>query len=423
LGPRSTALMVVLGMAAATLLAGMLWLWPALARRRAGAVLARIALLGGLQLSVLGLVFVYVNRTYEFYASWSDLFGTNYVAGKIVAVQQGAGGAGAGAPGAGSQSAGWLSAGGLSAGGLSARQHGAGRPAGGKPAGGKPAGGKPAGGKPAGGKPGGGLAAPGNRISSAVMIASTPVAVPGARRGAGGWLETVRFTGPVSGITTTGYVYLPGAYAHTTGALPVIVVISGQAGRSAAAGAAQVAATAGTEMKAHRLGPAVVAMLPAAVAGRSDQGCLDVPGGPQAATFFSQDLPLALAQAYRVVSGPSGWGVLGGVGGGYCALQLATAPSAPFAVAAVRPGTYTTPPGQLSPATGPWLRSQDNLLWRLRTWPPPPVRVLFAGPGQPRQFLSLVRPPMSAATTSLAAGFSPLAPVLDWIGHALTGRA
>jgi pimeloyl-ACP methyl ester carboxylesterase len=68
LGPRSAALIVVLAIAAAALLAGMLWLWPPLARRRAGAVLARIALLGGLQLSVLGLVFVYVNRTYEFYA-------------------------------------------------------------------------------------------------------------------------------------------------------------------------------------------------------------------------------------------------------------------------------------------------------------------------------------------------------------------
>lgn len=368
MGPRSTALMVVLVIAGAALLAGMLWLWPVLARRRVGAVLTRIALLGGLQLSVLGLVFVYVNRTYEFYASWSDLFGTNYVAGKIVAVQRGA------------------------------VQRGS-------------------------GQRGSGLVAPGNQISSVVTLASTPVAVPGARRGAGGRLETVRFTGPVSGITAVGYVYLPGAYARTAGPLPVIVVISGQAGRAAAAGAAQVGATAAAEMKARRLAPAVVAMLPAAVAGRSDQGCLDMPGGPQAATFFSQDLPRALAQAYRVATGPSGWGVLGGVGGGYCALQLATAPSGPFAAAAVRPGTYTAPPGQLPSATGPWLRSQDNLLWRLRNWPPPPVRVLFAGPGRSRQFLSLVRPPMSAAITSPAAGSSPLAPVLDWIGHTLTGRA
>jgi hypothetical protein len=365
--------MVVLVIAGAALLAGMLWLWPVLARRRVGAVLTRIALLGGLQLSVLGLVFVYVNRTYEFYASWSDLFGTNYVAGKIVAVQRGPGQRGSAERGSGQR--------------------------------------------------GSGLVAPGNQISSVVTLASTPVAVPGARRGAGGRLETVRFTGPVSGITAVGYVYLPGAYARTAGPLPVIVVISGQAGRAAAAGAAQVGATAAAEMKARRLAPAVVAMLPAAVAGRSDQGCLDMPGGPQAATFFSQDLPRALAQAYRVATGPSGWGVLGGVGGGYCALQLATAPSGPFAAAAVRPGTYTAPPGQLPSATGPWLRSQDNLLWRLRNWPPPPVRVLFAGPGRSRQFLSLVRPPMSAAITSPAAGSSPLAPVLDWIGHTLTGRA
>ena len=365
MGPRSTALIVVLAVAAAALLAGMLWLWPVLARRRIGAVLGRIALLGGLQLSVLALVFVYVNRTYEFYASWSDLFGTNYVAGKIVAVQHGAG-------------------------------------------------------RPVAGQAGTGYAAPGGQTSSVATLASTPVAVPGARRGAGGRLETVQFTGPVSGIRAIGYVYLPGAYTRTTVPLPVIVVISGQAGHAAAS---QVAAAAAAQMNAQRLAPAVVAVLPAAVAGRADQGCLDMPGGPQAATFFSQDLPVALAQAYRVVPGPSGWGVLGGAGGGYCALQLATAPSAPFAVAAVRPGTYTAPPGSLPSATGPWLRSQDNLLWRLRNWPPPPVRILFAGPGQASQFLSLVRPPMSAATTTLATGSSQLAQVLDWIGHTLTGRA
>ena len=389
MGPRSTALIVVLAAAAATLLAGVIWLWPVLARRGLAPVLARIALLGGLQLSVLGLVFVYVNRTYEFYASWSDLFGTSYLPGKIVAVQQGTGGPGSSRPGTGELGAGRLGAG-----------------------------------RPGAGRAGAGHAVPGGPAAPMVTLASTPVTVPGIRRGTGGRLDTVRFTGPVSGITTRGYVYVPDGYARITRPLPVIVVIAGQmAGPGAVYGAPQVAAVAATQMKAGRLAPAIVAVLPAAVAGHADQGCLDVPAGPQAATFFSQDLPAALTRAYRVDAAPSGWAVLGGVGAGYCALQLATMPSGPFAVAAVRPGTYATPPGHLAPGTGPWLRSQDSLLWRLRHWPPPPVRVLFAGPGHARQFQSLVRPPMSTVTGSLAAGSAPLAPVVDWIGHALTGRA
>ncbi len=332
MGPRSTALIVVLAAAAVALLAVMIWQWPALARRGLAPVFARIALLVGLQVSVLGLIFVYVNRTYEFYASWSDLLGTTYIPGKIVAVQQRPGGTG-GQPGAGRPSMGRPGQAPLLAGGSGAGGSGAARP---------------------GPAPlGGGRTVPGTLPAAMVRLTSTPVLVPGARRGAGGSLEKVRVTGPVSGSTA--------------------------------------------------------------------KGCLDVPAGPQAATFFSQDLPAALTHGYRVDAAPSGWAVLGGVGGGYCALQLATLPSGPFAVAAVRPGIYAAPPGRLAAGTGPWLRSQDNLLWRLRNWPPPPVRVLFAGPGHARRFQSLVRPPMSAVTGSLGAGSAPLAPVLDWIGHALAG--
>jgi hypothetical protein len=395
LGPLSTALIVVLAASAAALLAAMIWLWPALARRGLAPVLARIALLGGLQFTVLGLVFVYVNRTYEFYASWSDLFGTSYVPGKIVAVQR------------------------------SVRVPGGGRPGAGRPGAGGPGIGRPGIGRPGISGPGAGHPVLSGQGPAMVTLTSTPVTMPGVRRGAGGWLETVRFTGPVSGITTRGYVYMPDGYARITHPLPVIVVIAAQmtAGPGAAYGAPQIAATAAAQMTAGRLAPAIVAVLPAAVAGHVDQGCLDVPAGPQAATFFSQDLPMALVRAYRVDAPPSGWAVLGGVGGGYCALQLATLPSGPFAVAAVRPGTYAAPPGHLAPGAGTGLRSQDNLLWRLRHWPPPPVRILIAGPGHARQFQSLVRPPMSTVTGNLAAGSAPLVPVLDWIGHALAGRA
>jgi Putative esterase len=347
--------MVLLAVVAAGLLAATLWLWPVLARRGAGAVALRAALLVVLQASVLGVVFVSVNRTYEFYASWSDLLGTDHSVARVAAARPG---------GTGTVTAG--------------------------------------------------------QASPVVTLASSRVTVPGAHRDLGGRLAEVRIAGPVSGITATGHVYLPPGYSPHSRPLPVIVVISRQADSSAASyGAPRVAAVAAAQIRAGRMAPAIIAVLSPAVAGRADQGCLDSPGGPQAATFFSQDLPRALTLAYHAVPGPAGWAVLGGTGGGYCALQLATAPSGQFAVAAAAPGIYTVPPGRGGTPASPGLRRQDDLLWRLRNWPPPPVRVLFAGAGRPRRLLSLVRPPMAAATTGPVAGPQPLAPELDWIGHAL----
>jgi hypothetical protein len=359
-GPQGVPLMVLLTVVAAGLLASTLWLWPALARRGAAFVALRIALLAGLQVSVLGAIFISVNRSNDFYASWADLLGTDHRVGQVVAVQP-------------------------------AASHDAAA----------------------------------RRVSLVRPLASSPVTVAGAQRGPAGWLEKVRFDGPVSGIATTGHVYLPPGYSATSRPLPVILVITRHTGGYSAP---RVAAAATAQIRTGRMAPAIIAVLPPAVAGSDDRGCLDSPGGPQAATFFSQDLPQALTHAFRAEPGPSGWAVLGGAGGGYCALQLATAASGQFGVAAAAPGSYTVPPGRRETAGSPGLRSQDNLLWRLRHWPPPPIRVLFAGRGQAAQFASLVQPPMSVTVASppLGGGASalpPLAPALDWISHALAAHS
>jgi hypothetical protein len=161
--------------------------------------------------------------------------------------------------------------------------------------------------------------------------------------------------------------------------------------------------------------------------------------------FFSQDLPAALRAAYRVPSGPAGWGLLGDASGGYCAMELVMTSSDRFAVAAAPAADYRVPPGvpaapgvTPSPRDGstthqdrrtpaPWLfggspllQNEADLLWRLRDLPPPPVTVLFTGAnagdlGQARVFMSAVRPPMKASTVTPAAptGAQPTAPVID----------
>ena len=77
--------MAVLAVTAGRLLAAILWWWPRLAGRGIRPVLMRIGALLALQVSVLGLIFVIVNRSAEFYASWSDLFGAQSGGGAVIA--------------------------------------------------------------------------------------------------------------------------------------------------------------------------------------------------------------------------------------------------------------------------------------------------------------------------------------------------
>jgi enterochelin esterase-like enzyme len=350
-GLRSGSLFALLALVTAGLAAAALG-WPALARRGPAGVLARICVLGVLQACVLALIFAWVNRSQEFYSSWSDLLGTDTVSGQIVPVT---GGGPAGSPG------------------------------------------------------------------ETAPVALLPTA-PGrhAARLRPGGLQQFRFTGAVSGISADGYVFLPPGYSATGPRLPVLVVISSRLrGRTAGSAARQVAATAAAAIAARHLPKLVIVMLRPDVGGHHDEGCLDVPGGPQAATFFTQDVPRAVGEAFRVSMTPSRWGVIGGPGGGYCALQLATSPAAPFAVAAVPSGSYATPPGT-APALTTWLRAQDSVTWRLQHWPPPPLQVRFTTAGGGSGLATLARPPLRVTLASPIAGTVPLAQILVWAGRALT---
>jgi enterochelin esterase-like enzyme len=356
LGLTSLALVVVLVMAGLAALAGTLWWWPRLAGPGLRSLLLRIGALSALQVSVLGLIFVVANRSAEFYSSWSDLFGTDRASGAIVAV------------------------------GLGSSQ----------------------------------------TTAPVKVISVAPVPVPGRRRAPGGRLQAVQIHGQLSGLTAPGYVYLPPRYpraAARAAPLGVVVVISDQLGSQGSAfSARQLAVTAAGQIAVGHLKPLIIVMLPARVGNQAygvDQGCLDVPAGAQAGTFFAQDLPQAVESAYRAASGPAGWALLGDSSGGYCAVQLAMTNSQVYSAAVAPPADYTTPPGSADNGGSPQIAEQDDLLWRLQHQPMQPVSVLFAGPGQAPGFLSLVRPPMRVSSMPLATGTWPLAPVFDWIGRTL----
>jgi enterochelin esterase-like enzyme len=361
----SPALVAVLSVIAAALLVSVLRWWDKLAGRGARPVLLRIVALSAVHLSLLSLIFVVVNQSAEFYASWSDLLGTDTGGGAITAA-------------------------GTSSGQVA--QYRSGR-----------------------------------ATSQVVVTGSSAVAASGPHGADGGRLQAVRIHGQLSGLTAPGYVYLPDGYPRASDRaprLPVVVVISDQVGGGQAApySAGRLSATAANQIAAGRLAPLVLVMLPARV-GYRDQGCLNVPGGAQAATFFAQDLPDALRLAYRVGPQPSRWGLMGDSSGGYCALQLAMTSSAAFSAAVLPPGGYTAPPGQGLADGSPQLRAQDNLSWLLRHQPMQPISVLFAGQGSAQPFVSLASAPMRAASTGLASGERPLAPLLDWIGRTLSRRS
>lgn len=356
MGLTSPALLAVLAVTTGVLLAAVLWWWPRLAARGIRPVLMRIGALLALQVSVLGLIFVAVNRSAEFYASWSDLFGTQSGGGAVIAGRYDTG------------------------------QNGS------------------------------------IQAAPPVTVAGrTAVAVPGRPTAAGGLLETVRFHGQLSGLTVPGYVYLPAGYRGTSGRrLPVAVAISDQASRSGDEySASRLAATAARQMDTGQLPPLILVVLPAHI-GQDDQGCLDVPGGPQAALFVTEDLPQAMSSAYPVLAPASRrWALIGDSSGGYCALQLAMTNSATFSAAAVPPGGYTVPPGPDASGGSPEIRTQDNLAWLLRHQPMQPISVLFTGPGRAQPYLAQARPPMRAGQIGLTTGNWPMTRVLDWVGGAV----
>jgi Putative esterase len=392
-GLTSGSLIGLAGFFATGAFALTLGMWRRLATP--GHVLARLALLLCAQVSVMLVLFLSVNKSFGFFASWSDLFGTNDGTGQIVAPRH---------PG-GHQP-------------RPIQSQGAGEVAARTPPGWPPAG-------------PGSLPAPG--------------ALAGSRYGL---LSLVRVNGARSGISASAYVYLPPQYfwpAQAGQTFGVVVVISGRvASPGAPYSAASLAATAADEIAAGRARPAIYVMLSPAVAGGRDRGCLDVPGGPLAATFFSQDLTSAIESSYPVSHAAAGWTVLGDPAGGYCALSLAMRHSDRFGAATAPLAGYGAPPGSAGtrPGTTGWwlsggsqqLARQNDLAWRLRNLPPPPVTLCFlrgGAAGQPGSahkgaaaaFLALLKPPARVSQLSLTSGPGSLAPVIDRITAQLSPGA
>ncbi|AZQ70435.1 alpha/beta hydrolase-fold protein [Streptomyces abikoensis] len=200
-----------------------------------------------------------------------------------------------------------------------------------------------------------------------------------------GQVDRIEINGPVTGLSMDGFAYLPPQYfqkGHEKDTFPVIVSITGQPGQSInLITKAKVPQAASKAVMAGQMKPTIVLMLRPSVVADRDTNCTDVPGGPQALTFFNQDVPVAVNDVYRVDNTRGGWGAVGNSTGGYCALKMAmTNPYRYGAAAGLSTDLFAREDrdtGDLY-AGNKQIKNESDLTWRLEHMPPPPVSLLLA---------------------------------------------
>ncbi len=199
-----------------------------------------------------------------------------------------------------------------------------------------------------------------------------------------GQVDRIEIRGPVTGLSMDGYAYLPPQYfqkGHEKDTFPVIVAITGQPGVSKnLITQVKVPQAASAAVTGKRIRPTIVLMVRPSVVADRDTNCTDVPGGPQALTFFNQDLPIAVNDHYRADNARGAWGAVGNSTGGYCALKMAMTNPARYGAAA---GLSTDLFARQDRETGDLyagnkqIKNESDLTWRLEHLPPPPASLLL----------------------------------------------
>jgi S-formylglutathione hydrolase FrmB len=259
-----------------------------------------------------------------------------------------------------------------------------------------------------------------------------------------GRVVQVDLHGARSALSATASVWLPPqyfqpAYAHSQ--FPGVEVLTGYPGSEAGLiSGMKYPQYLLNEITAHRAAPMVLVMMRSAVAFPRDTECTDVPAGPQALTYFSQDVPAAISNAFRVRA--TGWGAMGDSTGGYCAVKIAMMHSDVIPAAVALSGYFHTlrdnTTGDLWGGSSE-IRKLNDLEWRLAHLPAPPASLFLAiarteaGPNGYRdtqRFLSQVRSPLQVQTMILPSGGHNFAswslemgPSLDWLSARLRAAA
>jgi S-formylglutathione hydrolase FrmB len=216
-----------------------------------------------------------------------------------------------------------------------------------------------------------------------VVSTSDVPGVRAARPETGGQVQKVDIVGRTTHIGAPAYVYLPPEYfqpQYRKRTFPVAVVLTGYPGTAKSlVTKLNYPSTAQRMAKDGQMQPMILVMLRPTVAPPRDTECVDVPGGPQAETFFAKDLPDAVLSKYRAGKQPGSWGVIGDSTGGYCALKLAMHHPNVYTAGAGLSPYYKAP---IDPTTGDLfhgdkkLRDRADLWWLLQHEPAPDTSLL-----------------------------------------------
>ncbi|WP_220182752.1 alpha/beta hydrolase [Sphaerisporangium album] len=251
------------------------------------------------------------------------------------------------------------------------------------------------------------------------VIGTTRVPLISGRNGdAGGRLQQVVISGATSRLSSPAYIYLPPQYfeeRYANTRFPVIVALTGYPGDARnLVTRMNMPAVAARAIDRREMIPTIMVLMRPTVAPPRDTECVDVPGGPQAETYFTKDLKEAMAGSFRVGTDAANWGILGASTGGYCALKIAMRHPEAYS-AAVSLSGYFKPP--IDATTGDLfggsrkLRNENDMMWRLDHLPHPPISVLVTSSRKGESnypstlaFLRAVKPPMQAASLILPSG-------------------
>ncbi|MGW1377977.1 alpha/beta hydrolase [Streptomyces sp. NPDC002446] len=295
-----------------------IWLWPRLSKKNWRAVLGRVGLLLATQLSVFAAVGLSANQSFGFYASWADLFGQEQEPGVVTDYQTGPNG------------------------------------------------------------------------TKLKMLGTERTSIENASRPASaGRIDKVLIRGEHSKIASEAYVYLPPQYfqkkyAHKK--FPASLILTGYPGTAQALyKKLHFPQTQHGLLKERKMKPTVLVMMRPTVAPPRDTECMDIPNAEQTETFFTKDLRTDITEHYRIGNEAKSWGVMGDSTGGYCALKMTMRHPEAFSTAVSLSGSYKAP---LDATTGDLfggskqLERENNLLWRQRNLPAPPVNLLVTSSKQ-----------------------------------------
>jgi hypothetical protein len=248
-----------------------------------------------------------------------------------------------------------------------------------------------------------------------------------------GALVQMNVAGPTTGLVEPALVYLPPAYFSGVRAMPMVEVMTGYPGSTLLLVDRMHFPSYLLDAMNRGTQPMVLVLLRPSVTYPRDTECTNVPHGPQAFSYFANDVPSVVASAFALR--PTSYGAIGDSTGAMCAVKLAVTDPQRF-VAAVSLSGYFRAVRDITTGDlyggSKTVRHLNDIMWRLEHLPLPPVSVLVAtsltergadGYKSAQKLLALVHAPMSADEIVLSRGghnfetwTQEIPPALRWLG-------